>query len=151
MSKQPLAFCGKVRYFIISTLCSHYFHTKEGPFKHFVSNQPPTSPPITLLWPHVRSLPASRIILLERVAALFPAPHRQGVFAGLSANQCEHAIIQMSLSVGGGCGEPMSIHQMFLHELLFQPYIDWKLLGVGRPTFAFRLIRVIMIWPCSFK
>lgn len=54
MSKQPLAFCGEVRYFIISALCSYHFHTKEGPFKRCVCNQPPTSPPITLLWPHVR-------------------------------------------------------------------------------------------------
>lgn len=37
-------------------------------FKRFVCSRPPTSPPVNRPWPHVRSPPPSRIVLLERRA-----------------------------------------------------------------------------------
>lgn len=83
---------------------------------------------ITRLCPHVRSLSASGIILLETDATLSAVLHRQGVFAGLSANQCEHAVILMSLRMCvcvcqrvcvGWCWEPMSIIKCFCWSYYF--------------------------------
>lgn len=105
-------------FYHIGSLQSPFHHTKAGAFQTVclqpATHHPNRHPPLTTC------LLAASVTnhLVREDATLFAAFQRQGRFAGLSANQCEHAIIQTSLSVGWGCGDQMSILQMFLPELL---------------------------------
>lgn len=109
------------------------------PQKNLSSNRSPTSLPSTRPWPRVRALPASRIILLEMEATVLAAFHRQGVFAGLSADQCEHAIVHRSGLRVGLLGPKSSCLSCYFSSALI-----WNSLKWGRPVFP--LGESLLLW-----
>lgn len=84
-------------------------------------------PTITRLCPHVRSLSAPGIVLLDRFAVL----HRRGVCLLISVN--------------------MQSVRCLLKVIISARYIDLNQPEEERPTFARRLISVVMIWTCLSK
>lgn len=116
------------------------------PQKNLSSNRSPTSLPSTRPWPRVRAQPASRIFLLEMEATTLAAFHRRGVFAGLSADQRERAIVHGSGPRVGLLGPESSCLSCYFSSALI-----WNSLKRGRPVFPLGEVSVIMISLCSFE